>query len=172
MNTEEFEAETIRRAKDGDADAGREAILQCVACLYAGNISEPLRFHLADCLNDYINGVPIERAMCVEAEKSCGRPADPFPDWEEPLAALAALLFQRGYRPEVINAEMSKARADDYKERHGATAKNQEYKELERSQASRIRRTYAPMQRMSERVLIELCTPAMREKLKQFPTQT
>ncbi|MCP5263632.1 MAG: hypothetical protein H6929_19965 [Rhodoferax sp.] len=172
MNTEEFEAETIRRAKGGDAEAGREAIHLCISGLYSGQLSEPLRFYLADCLNDFIAGVPIERAMCLEIERARGRPADPFPEWEEPLAAVAALLFQRGYSPEAINSAMSEARAAEDLAIRGVSDRHAEGKGLERSQANRIRRIYRPMQRMSERLLLNLCTPAMRELMEHFPTQT
>lgn len=169
MEPEEFEAETIRRARDGDAEAGREAIQSCVAGLYAGRISEPLRFYLAGCLNDFLNGMPIGRAMCVEVERARGRPSDPLPEWEVSLAALAALLFQRHYPAEAINEAMSKARSAEYIAKHGESAKQQEYKDLERSQAARIRKTYEPMQSMSERDLIALCSPVVRDLLRDIP---
>jgi hypothetical protein len=160
MVTEPFdlESETLTRARGGDVEAGLYALSLCVPGLYLGRMSEKLRFYLAECLQNIVDGMPVDRALCVENERASGRPTNPFPDWEEPLAAVAALLTQRGYRPERVNAAMSDAR----ELLEGGTT-------LDRREAQKIRQKYLPMLAIEEGDLLALCPPELRGLLERFP---
>ena len=125
----------------------------CIAGLDSGALSHPLRHYLANCLQDIVDGAPIERAMCVEAQRARGRPKNPFPNWEMPLAVFAAILKIRHYKPEAINDAMRKVRR------------------IDRSEALRIRKTYAAMAELPEADLIDRCPVRVREILRQFPPQ-
>lgn len=154
----EFEAMTIRLASAGDTDAGLEALRLCATGLYANNLSEPLRFYLARCLLDLTDGIQADRAMNVEVERGKGRPANPFPEWETPLAAFGALLHRRGYIAARIEEAMSDARR--------AT----EGKDLDSREARRIRKKYAAMELLDDDLLIHLCgDQKMRGEIDKFP---
>lgn len=154
----EFEAMTIRLARDGNAEAGLEALRLCATGLYANNLSEPMRFYLARCLLDLADGIQADRAMNVEVERGSGRPRAPFPDWELPLAAFAALLHRRGY----IAARIEEAMADARQTTQG--------KDLDGKEARRIRKKYAPMELLDEDLLIHHCgDQGLRGKIEEFP---
>ncbi|WP_162592100.1 hypothetical protein [Variovorax sp. PBL-E5] len=154
----EFEAMTIARAREGDAAAGKAALQICVAGLYANHLSEPMRFYLAQCLIDVADDMKADRAMNVEVERHRGRPKDPFPEWQEPLAAFGALLKQRGYIEARIEEAMDAAR-------QAATGKA-----LDLRDARRIREKYQPMDQLDEALLIHLCgDQGIRGEIAQYP---
>ncbi len=141
----QFEAQTIALARQGDADAGMEAIETCIAGLYANRLSEPMRFYLAQCLIDLVGGMKPTRAMNIEVERGRGRPANPFPEWEMPLAAFGALLHRRGYSAARIEEAMDRVRQSVYQ------------RPLDPREARRIRKKYRPMQEIGEADLFHLC---------------
>ncbi len=143
--SEWFERETLERALAGDHEAGTEALKQCITGLYSGKMSERLRFYLAKCLIDLVDGVKAERALNIEIERGPGRPRDPFPDWETPLAAFAELLRRRGYRPGQIADAMD------------VTRQAVEERALDPKEARRILKTYQPMQQLEDSDLEHLC---------------
>src|SRR5690349_11064039 len=88
---EQFERKLIRRAKKGDAEAGREILLEIALAIDAGRFQSPLFPFLADCLFLFANDhVPLERALCVEAEKNLGGAPRKYQEIE--LAAVDILL--------------------------------------------------------------------------------
>lgn len=98
MNTEDFERELIERAQCGDADAGREALYSAALALDAQRLDSPLIPFLAECLHEYIDGVPLARALCVEKDNTGGRP--PKYDKDEIAAVDILLRDYGGYSPE------------------------------------------------------------------------
>ena len=142
MGTAEYEAETIRLALAGDAEAGREALLLCRNQLAMRTLSPVLADYLAARLNDVLEGIKSDRALCIA--KAPGKPADPFPEWQQQLGAMAALLTQRGYRPKQIAQALCEARARLHD------------KPLEDSDAHRIRSKWRPMQSIDEKSLRHL----------------
>ena len=138
----EYEAETIRLALTGNAEAGREALLLCRNQLDVRKLSPVLADYLAARLNDVLEGIKPDRALCIA--KTPGKPADPFPEWKQRLGAMAALLTQRGYRPKQIALALSEARARLHD------------KPLEDSDAHRIRSIWRPMQSIDEESLRDL----------------
>lgn len=158
---DEYEVYTMEQANAGNADWGFEAFRICIAGLTGNCLSERMRFYLAQCLQDACDGVPLGRAMRVSDERSSGRPVDPQPDWETPLANFAALLHRRGYKAEAINAALDCAR-------HAL-----EDKALDRREAQRIRQKYAPMQEWSEEKLIVNCKQlGLAGEIQKYPPQT
>lgn len=153
----EFEAETITRALGGDDGAGKEALQFCIVGLYANRLSESMRFYLARCLTDVVDGMKPERALNIEVERAAGRPKDPFPDWEMPLAALAALLVQRGQIAARVEEAMDAAR----QELQG--------KSLDPRDARRIRDKYSAMEKLDPPSLIDICEKyGLRGNIRQF----
>lgn len=157
---EAFEAETLERAKRGDPDAGKEALQICIAGLYANRLSEATRFYLAQCLIDVADGMKPTRALNIEEERGRGRPKDPFPDWEMPLAAFAALLHRRGHIPARIEEAMSSAR------------QTSTGKDLDPREARRIRKKYRSMESLDDDLLIQYCGDDMRGEIQKYPPAT
>ena len=154
---EAFERETIKRAALGDHSAGREALQICIGGLYANRLSEPMRFYLAQCLADVVSGMHPERALNIEVERARGRPKEPFPAWEVPLAALAALLQQREQIAARIEESMDAAR------------QSLEGKALDARDARRIREKYAAMELLDPISLVDLWEKsAPRGSIHQF----
>ncbi len=63
LSTEEYEQETIRRALEGDYEAGREALLLCRDLLTARSLSPLLADYLAARLHDVLEGIKPERIL-------------------------------------------------------------------------------------------------------------
>jgi hypothetical protein len=134
------------------------AIQTCIAGLYANRLSEPMRFYLAQCLIDLADGMKPAQAMNVEVERGRGRPSDPFPEWETPLAAFGALLHQRGYIAARIEQAMDLARQSVYG------------KMLDLRDARRIRKKYRLMQKTNEADLLQLFkADGLRVLIEQYP---
>ncbi len=167
LSTEEFEKETIDRALAGDHEAGLEALRLCRSGLDAGRLSAPLAHYLAERLNDVLEGIKPERIITsddyrqavlngLRINKPRGKPADPFPEWQQQLGALAALLTKRGYKPKQIAVALCDARASVHD------------KTLEESDAHRIRSKWRPMQAIDDRTLLDLAG-IYCEILKKYP---
>ena len=139
MSRDEFEIAAIDRALDGDAVEGMYALDLCARGLVSGALSQRLRFYLSDRLREVVGGIPPAKALRIA--RTGGRPKDPFPGWEDALAAFAALAEKRSIQPEDILDKMDQAR------------RLIEGKGLSRTQAQRIRATYAPMRSMTMREL-------------------
>mgnify|MGYP003586922155 CR=1 FL=1 len=131
--------------KKGDTEAGMDALRECGNAVDQSNMPEPLRGYLRDVLRDITEGMKADRALHIEIERGAGRPANPSPDWEERLVAVAALMLQRGYTATRIEEAMDDAR------------QSIEQKSLDEREARRIREKYTAMEALSERVLIQLC---------------
>lgn len=142
MDTAEYESETIQRALSGDAEAGREALMLCRTGLAMRTLSPVLADYLAARLHDVLDGLKPDRALCIA--KTRGKPADQYPEWQQQLGALAAMLTQRGYKPKQIAIAMCDARAKLHD------------KPLEDSDAHRIRSKWRPMQALDEKNLRHL----------------
>jgi hypothetical protein len=134
MSDEEYIAETIRLALAGDPDEGIEALNLCRTGLDHNNLHADLRRYLADRITDVLAGVKLDRALCIA--RTLGRPLVPFPDWHQELGAFAAVLTQRGYKPQQIAVAMCDQRAALHD------------KPLDSSDAHDIRTTWEPMQRI------------------------
>lgn len=137
-----FERQLIARALAGDAEEARYALERCAEGVLLGRLSECMRQYLHDRLREIVDG--IDPAQALRIARPAHRPRNPFPDWETPLAAFAALLEQRNRDPESIIGLMDEARQII------------EGKSLERSEAQRIRRTYKPMRTMDDELLRHL----------------
>ncbi len=142
MTDSEYREETIARALAGDAEAGREALKLCVFGLDANNMPADLRFYLAERITEVLEGVPLGKALCIV--KGRGRPKEPHPQWRLQLGALAALLTQRGYRPQ----EVCVAMCDQRSALHNLP--------LDESDAHSIRVQCTPMQRIDSEDLLRL----------------
>ena len=154
LSTEEYEQETIRRALEGDHEAGREALVLCRTQLAARSLSPALSDYLAARLHDVLEGIKPDRALCIA--KSRGKPANPLPDWQQELGAMAALLTKRGYKPKHVALALCNARASVHD------------KSLEESDAHSIRSKWRPMQALDERLLRELSGNYL-EILEEYP---
>lgn len=172
-----FESETIRRANEGDHAAGLEALRLASNGLRFGRLSTELAHYLADRLDRV--GEAVDRASetaklkrgSAHAEQQTfladalliNRPAikpkNPFPDWEEPLAALGVFLERKGVRPERVKLAMSMAR------------ERREGKDLDRSDAGRVLKKYAPMRELDDELLLHLMGN-LRDLALDFPPQT
>lgn len=157
MGSAEFEAETIRRALAGDAEAGRYALLLCRDQLAARSLSPILADYLAERLNDVLEEIKPDRALCIA--KGVGRKPDPLPDWQQELGAVAALLKRRGYAPQQIANALSDVRQTVHK------------KFLDNREGYRILETWSPMQNMDDESL-RRCAGAYWEKLSEYPPLT
>ncbi len=167
LSNEEFERETIRLARAGSYEAGCEALRLCRDQLTARSLSPLLADYLADRLHDVLEGITPNRIITSDdyrqavlngllINKPNHKPFDTFPEWELPLGALAAILFQRGYRPTDINAALSDARHQH------------QSKYLDTREARRIRKTYSPMQNLNESDLMRIAEK-YGEILKDYP---
>jgi hypothetical protein len=156
MTDDEYEAESIRRALAGDAEAGDEVLRMCRTGLDNGKLSAELAYYLAERITDLLSGIPPDRALCIAPERGRGQPKNPFPDWKNDLGAFAAVLSQRGYAPQRIAEAMCDVRRTKYD------------KPLDESDAHKIRKTYEPMQRMGIDDLMRFVGPYGKE-LKDYP---
>lgn len=73
--TDDYERESIARAGEGDAEAGRECLSLIMHAIDAQRFDSPLLPYLAECIQQYLSGVRIDRAFNVEKENKGGRPA-------------------------------------------------------------------------------------------------
>jgi hypothetical protein len=130
VTQDEYEDETIRRALDGDAEAGREALRLCRSALDARSMSPRLTAYLADrlaAIEDALDeaeklrrvkkssgsirsarDAAIAEALCVN--RPAKKPRDPFPEWQVKYAAFGLLLQRALVRPERVKAAMDEAR--------------------------------------------------------------
>lgn len=154
MTDDEIIAETIRRALAGDAEAGRQALDHCRWGLTRNNLHPDLQSYLAARITDVLDGIKPDRALRIA--KPRGRPPDPLPKWQQELGAFAALLTQRGYRPQQIAVAM----CDERRALHD--------KPLEESDAHAIRVAWEPMQRIAPDRLEDLAG-RYGEKLPEYP---
>lgn len=112
LSTEEYEQETIDRALAGDHEAGIEALRLCRSGLDSGALSARLADYLAARLHDVLEGIKPDRALCIA--KGRGKPPDPLPEWRLQLAAFAAILKERGYKPQQVAVAMCEARQNAF----------------------------------------------------------
>lgn len=180
MTGDDFEAEVIRRALDGDHEAGREALRLCRAGLDHGNLSRRLAAYLAERLwlidqaldeADKLRAVKkssgsirsardaaIAEALCIK--KPAKKPRDPLPDWQVPYAAFGVLLLKAGIKPERVKGAMDEARRQIEKKDEG----------LHRREAERILKAYLPMRNLDDDLLLHLAGP-LREIVPTFLPQ-
>ena len=154
QNTDDSDQETIRRALEGEHEAGREALSLCRDQLTARSLSPALADYLAARLHDVLEGIKPDRALRIA--KPRGRMPDSTPDWEMHLGALAALLAHRGYAVGQIADALCDQRAAIYD------------LSLELSDAYRIGKTWRPMQDMDDSDLVRLIGD-YKEVLKEYP---
>jgi hypothetical protein len=80
FDNDNFERIMIARAKEGALDENgmpddaRCCLKAIVTAIYNKNIDSPYFAYLADCLELYLQGIPIERALGLEGELKGGRP--------------------------------------------------------------------------------------------------
>ena len=132
MTDDEYRAETIRAALDGDADAGLEALRLCRSGLDHNNLHADLSFYLAQRITELLEDVPPKIALCIHSGR--GRPKAQFPEWQQRLGAFAAVLTQRGYKANKIATAMCVERA-----------KVEPGKNMDASDAHKIRKVWKPM---------------------------
>lgn len=168
----EYEAQTIRRALDGDPDAGRDALDLCRAALDARSISSRLADYLADRLHA-IDLALVEAERMRQIKKSSGsirsardaaiaealcikrppkKPRDPFPEWKRHYGAFGVLLLKAGLRPEAVKAAMDTARRDIEGNDAG----------LDRRTAERILAACQPMMVLDDDLLLHMAGPLRR----------
>ncbi|WP_457443793.1 hypothetical protein [Roseateles sp. P5_E4] len=181
MTPDEFEAETIRRALDGDADSARVALDLCRSALDAGTMSKGLAGYLSDRLwaidqaltdaeklreiKTSSGAIQSSRdAAVVEAlglnRQKTGRPKDPFPAWKRPYAAFGTLLLKAGLGPERVKAAMDEVRQQLEGPGHG----------WDRRDAGQLLKDYMPMRELDDDMLLHLAGP-LGEKLPTFLPQ-
>lgn len=170
----EYEAATIRRALDGDHEAGREALRLCRSGLDNGTLSRQLAAYLAERLTEIDRALDeadrlrkvktsrgsvrsardaaIAEALCIK--RPAQKTQDPLPDWQVPYAALGALLFRAGFRPEQVKAAMSHARVEV------------EGKPIDRADAGRMLVNYSAMLALSDDELLRHAR-TLREQLHE-----
>ncbi len=181
MTVEEYEAETIRLALEGDHEAGREALRLSRAGLDHGNLSARMAAYLAErlwmidqALNEaeklreikHSSGsvrsardAAIAEALCIK--RPAKKPRDPLPDWQVPYAAFGVLLLKAGVRPESVKGAMDEAR----QRVEGVDAS------LHRREAEKILKAYLPMRNLNDEVLSHLAGP-LREILPTYLPQS
>lgn len=186
MADPDYEAATIRRALDGDHEAGREVLRLCRAKLDQGTLSRPLAEYLAqrlwevdraleeaERLKGYKASVStvrsakaamIEQALLVAKGK---KSRDPIPDWHTPLAAFGTILLRHGKSPEKVYTAMSDARAWY----EGLNPKTGKLATLDRKDAFAILKAFEPMQSMTDADLRHWAGP-LRELLPPDIPQT
>jgi hypothetical protein len=157
VTNDEYQAETIRRALAGDAEAGREALGLCRDGLNLNRLSIAMQAYLCDRLTDVLDGVPPAKALCVAKER--GRPKDPFPKWQEHLGAFAALLAIRGYKP----AQIADAMCVQRSKLHNLN--------LDQSDAYRIQAAWAGLREWDYDYALGLVGPYW-EVLSEYPPLT
>ena len=166
LNTEDHQRETIRLALAGDHEAGIDALRMCRAGLYAGKLSASMAHYLASRLDDVLEGIKPDRILtsddfrqallyALRINKPPGKPANPLPEWQLPLGALAALMVRRGYKPKQINVAMSDAR------------QKLQAKDLDDRECRRIRKTHEQMHSLSVDELTRIAGP-YGEILKEY----
>lgn len=180
MTPDENEAETIRLALAGDADAGRAALSLCREALDARSISPRLAQFLADRLwaidkaldeAERLREVKtssgsirsardaaIAEALCIK--RPAVKPRDPFPKWQLQYAAFGVLLLNAGLRPEKVKAAMDEARRLVEKKDEG----------LHRREAEKILAAYAPLLALDHDLLMHLAGP-LREIVPTYLPQ-
>ncbi|MBK9362946.1 MAG: hypothetical protein IPM99_18475 [Rubrivivax sp.] len=180
MTQDEYEAETIRLALAGDADAGRAALSLCREALDARSISPRLAQFLADRLWAIDQALDeaerlreiktssgsirsardaaIAEALCIK--RQAVKPRDPFPDWQRQYAAFGTLLLKAGLRPEKVKAAMDEARRHNEGPDTG----------LDRRTAERMLAAYAPMRDLDNELLMHLAGP-LREIVPTYLPQ-
>lgn len=156
MIDSEYQAECIKRALEGDAKAGLDVLRMCRDGLDNGQLSGDLAYYLAERITDLLNGISPDRALRIFEQRGPGKPANPFPDWQQHLGAFAALLSQRGYKPKEVATAMCDQRAWIHD------------KPLEDADAHRIRKKWRPMLEMDADLLERLTGPYW-EILSQYP---
>jgi hypothetical protein len=134
VNRDEFEQTMTALALAGDTEEARYALEHCAEGLLMGTLSDRMRQYLHDRLREVVDGV--EPAKALRIARPARKPRTPFPEWETPLAAFAALLAKRNRSPEAIIGAMDEARQII------------EGKGLSRTEAQRIRANYAPMREL------------------------
>lgn len=159
MTNDEYRAETIRAALAGDAEAGREALSLCRDGLAQRRLHPEFADYLAARINDILDGVPPDKALCIARER--GRPRDATLDWKKNLGALAALLHLRMYKPKQIAIALCDERAALHN------------KPLEESDAHKIRVEWKALQdfgseKDGEEMLLHLAGP-YRKVLSKYP---
>ena len=154
MTDDEFITETIRQALAGDAEWGIEALILCRSGLDYNTLTPALRVYLAERITEILDGIKPDRALRIA--KPRGRPKDPLPEWKQELGAFAALLKQRGYKPQQIAVAMCDQRAAVYD------------KPLDESTAHEIRVTWKAMRNITEERLTHLAG-RYREKIAEYP---
>jgi hypothetical protein len=181
VTPDENEAEIIRRALDGDADSGREALRLCREALDARSISPRLAAYLADRLwavdealaeAERLRSVKkssgsirsardaaIAEALCIN--RPARKPRDPRPEWQEKYAAFGTLLLNAGLRPEKVKAAMDDAR----RQLEGKDAG------LDRRTAERMLEAYSPMRNLTDEMLLHLAGP-LREIVSTYLPQS
>ena len=180
MTADEYVTETLARALDGDAEAGREALRLCRSGLDHGNLSAALASYLAERLwlidkaldeAETLRRIKdssgsfrsardagIAEALCIT--KLAGRPRDPLPDWQIPYAAFGVLLTKSGMKPEQVKGAMDEAR----QRVEGESAS------LHRREAEKILKAYLPMHNLDDEMLLRLAGP-LRDLLPTFLPQ-
>ena len=180
MTPEELELETLRRARAGDAEAGRAALRMCYEALTYGTMTKPLAAYLAERLwmidqaleaAESMRGIKksgsirsardagIAEALCIN--KAAGRPADPRQQWQMIYAAFGVLLLKTGMKPEAVKGAMFEAR----QRLEGTKAS------LDRSVSGKILKEYLPMHEFDDETLLHYAGP-LRDLLPTFRPQT
>ena len=169
MTDDEYKAETIRLALEGDHEAGREALQLCRAGLDHGKLSRALAAYLAErlwlidqALDEAeklrtikkssgsvrsARDAAIAEALCIK--KPAKKPRDPLPAWQMPYAAFGVLLLKAGLRPESVKGAMDEAR----QRVEGRDAS------LHRREAEKILKAYLPMHNIDDEMLLHLAGP-------------
>lgn len=150
-----YERETVAAALSGDSEAGIEALRLCRNGLENNSLSPLLRTYLAERLSQIIDDVPLDNALCVRKERGRGRPADPFPEWKQQLGAVLWLLQRWGKLPSEADAAVCLLRQEV------------EGRLLDAADAGKIRRQFAPMERIETQDLLQLTGP-YRESIAKF----
>lgn len=176
MTDDEFEAETVARARAGDRDAAFEALRLCSMALRFRRIS-PL---LADYLADRVDGIDTaiaesEQLREVGKDSSVnsafasatrdallinrgrGRPPAPLPDWHLPYAAFGALLLLA----KVPVAKVKAAMADQRNKREGPD------KSIDPDTATRILETHEALLKLDRDLLLHLAD-GLGDKLGEY----
>lgn len=175
--TQWYEQETIRRATAGDQAAGLEALRLASGGLRTGRLSFELANYLADRI-DCVCAVVAQVSDTAKAKRGSAhaerqtfladallinrpavKPKNPFPAWEEPLAALGVFLLRKGIAPERVKLAMSDSRH------------RREGKDLDRSDAGKILKKYAPLRNLDDESLL-LLIGDLRDLVLDFLPQT
>src|SRR6476620_7270724 len=95
-----FERELIKRALQGDAEAGREILHKIALAIDSGRFDSPLFPFLAERLFEFVrDGVPLERALRVKSKSTGGAPLKYQPN---ELAAVDLILRDHaGFSPDL-----------------------------------------------------------------------